>query len=60
MAEGISMAEGAKRVRAVAGDYICPVCGTKVIGGDHNEAECSWVAQQKKILGKSGGITVMA
>lgn len=33
--EGIM--EGEKRIRPSIGDYKCPVCGTKVVNGEHME-----------------------
>ena len=49
-----NMAECAVRIRAAAGDCICPVCGTKVIGGDHTEIECGRIKRLKEVLASSG------
>lgn len=54
MAEEINAIEGKKE--AYRGDYICPTCGAKVIGGDHTEKECKWVKRLKEVLASSGHI----
>ena len=59
MAEG-NMAECAVRICAAAGDYICPVCGTKVIGGDHSATECQRIKGLVEAREKDGGIIVWA
>jgi hypothetical protein len=50
MAEGISAAKRLNRICKAVGDYICPECGTKVVCGDHPEAECRHIKWVKDFL----------
>jgi len=54
MVNEIGMQDCSGKVRRVVGDYICPDCGTKVIGGDHTEAECSQIKRLKDVLSSGG------
>ena len=61
MVKGENIMEDEIRVHRAAGDYICSVCGTKVIGGDHDKADCRRIADLKKGLEAHGHqIIVMA
>lgn len=48
------IAESPRAAGVTARDYICSICKTKVVDGDHTEAECNHVKWLKEVLASSG------